>query len=794
MTQTPAPDTRIPGNLPAELPAMALLRGVLMPGALGSYQVGRAASLSALDHAVDDLILIVPQVTPSRDPGAADLLGTATLARLLKHERRNGGRFVVVQGLARVSVDAWTATHPHFQARFQLDEVAWPDTPASEALQQTFVQTLKETGEILGEAGRTRALLDQYAGDPRLVDAVAAALRLDDDTLRTLLATSDPQVRGEQTLTALEHARTVEEAKASLKDRIQTDTRGRQREAFLRQQLAAIHEELGDAPAPAAEAQAKLEGLDLPLEVRASVDKELARLARIPEASPERAVILDWVQRISDLPWNTYQADDLDFDRLEHALDDSHFGLDEVKRQVLEHLSVRKLSGSGRADVLLLVGPPGVGKTSIGQAIAEATGRELVRIALGGVRDEAELRGHRRTYVGARPGRILEGFRRAGSADPVVLLDEVDKLGTGVLGNPSAALLEILDPEQNHAFVDHYLEVPFDLSRALFIATANDLGAIPAPLRDRMEVLEIAGYTPAEKRIIARRYLLPKAATAAGMATDDLDLDDATLDAVIEGWTREAGVRQLQRTLGRLYRAAAVDKARGRLAAPLVIREPDLAGYLKARRFREASHEGPLRPGIATGLAWTPVGGDVLHVEASTLPGHGGLVLTGQLGDVMKESARAALTYVLSHADTLGFEADLSDRDVHIHVPAGGIPKDGPSAGVTMFTALASLLSGRTVRSDTAMTGEATLRGRVLPVGGIKSKVLAAHRRGYTRVILPRANGVDLDEVPQDVRDALEVVLVDTMHEVLDAALWPAGHDAAELDLPHDAAGAQQVA
>jgi len=789
MSDTPD-DLTVPADLPAELPVLALIRGVLLPGTVNTYNVGRDSSLSALD-AADGHVLVVPQHQPTRDPVPADLLPVGVIARVLKDTRRNGHRLVLVQGLARVQVSNVAGPLPHFTARHTRIDESWPDTVPAQALHDAFTEALIETGDLLGEKGRARSLIDTFGGTPRLSDAVASALELDEDVQRELLVTADPMARTERVLSRLHRARDVHEAREAIKSRLQDDNRDRQREMFLRQQLDAIRKELGEGGSDeVGRLRERLDAASLPEEPAEAVQRELDRLERLPDNSPERSGVIDWLTRVADLPWNTHSATDLDFDALEQSLDASHFGLDDVKRQVVEHLSVRKLAGTGRADVLLLVGPPGVGKTSIGQAIAEATGRKLVRVALGGVRDEAELRGHRRTYIGSRPGRILEGFRRAGTADPVVLLDEVDKLGRGVLGDPGAALLEILDPEQNHAFVDHYLEVPFDLSRALFVAPANDMSGLPGPLRDRMEVIEIAGYTPREKRTIARRHLMAKAAEAAGMQQDDLSLTDAALDALIDGWTREAGVRQLQRQLGRLYRSLAVDKARGRLDAPRTLDVGDLSDILKAPRFRAAAHDRPDRPGIATGLAWTPVGGDVLHVEASTLPGSGRLVLTGQLGDVMKESGRAALTYVLSHRETLGIQGDLSEADVHIHVPAGATPKDGPSAGVTMFTALASLLSGRAVRGDTAMTGEATLRGRVLPVGGIKSKVLAAHQHGLTRVVLPRRNEPDLDEVPEDVRSAMQFILVDHMGEALDAALEPTDAVEAGLSAPaSDAAG-----
>ena len=546
-----------------------------------------------------------------------------------------------------------------------------------------------------------------------------------------------------------------------------------EREVILRRQLKAIQDELGEGEGDeVSRIKERLDGLELPEEVKNAVDRELGRLQRMQGGSPERNTAVDWLEWIADLPWGKETSHDFDLNRVEFELDRTHHGLDDVKRQVVEHLAVRKLAGHGRADVLLLVGPPGVGKTSIAQAVADATDRKLVRIALGGVRDEAELRGHRRTYVGARPGRLIEGFRRAGTADPVVLLDEVDKLGRGWQGDPAAALLEILDPEQNHAFTDHYLEVPFDLSKSLFIATANDLSQVSGPLRDRMEIIEIDGYTPDEKVNIAKDHVLKKLAENVGLDEKDVVLDDEIIEQAIDGWTKEAGVRQLQRVLGKIFRAAAVKKAKSELQGPLAVTLEQLTGYLGKRRFFRETHEVGLRPGVATGLAWTPVGGDVLYIEATAVPGQGKLVLTGQLGDVMKESAQAALTYVRSQASALGIDDEVfKTTDFHVHIPAGATPKDGPSAGVTMFTALASLLSGRPVREDVAMTGEVTLRGRVLPVGGIKAKVLAAYAHGLRRVVLPGRNEVDLDDIPEVIRREMTFVPVTHVDEVAAAAL-----------------------
>lgn len=771
-------DVAIPDVLPKTLPVLALRRGVLLPGGVLPLTVGRRRSLAALDAVRDELLLVVPQREAADEPAPSDLLPIATLARVVStKDDARGVRQVLVQGLCRVQLTGFPATHPAIEAAFTRLEESWPEGADADAMIGAFRESVVETAEAIGQQTPARALLDAPFDPPLLVDAVAAFLQEDDGWKKEVLQTRDPVARAEEVLKALVRVREVLAARRSIHDRVRSETQQQQKEYLLRQQLKAIQEELGevDEDDDLARLRARLDEADLPDEVRTVVDRELRRMERIPAQSPERGTAVDWLEWVADFPWNTESALDVDLDALEQALDASHHGLDDVKRQVVEHLAVRKLAGRGRADVLLLVGPPGVGKTSIAQAIADATGRKLVRVALGGMRDEAELRGHRRTYIGARPGRLVEGIRKAGTVDPVVLLDEVDKVGNSQWGNPAAALLEILDPEQNHHFVDHYMEVPVDLSRALFVATANDLGSIPAPLRDRLEILEIAGYSPAEKRVIAREHLLPRLAENAGVDEAMVELTDAAIDDAIAGWTREAGVRSLQRVLGKVFRAAAVKVARGSLDEPLRVDVDDLPTYLGRRKVREQAHEVVDRPGIATGLAWTPVGGDVLYVEASTLPGNGRLHLTGQLGDVMKESARAALTYVLAHAESLGIPLDvLEDHDVHIHVPAGAVPKDGPSAGVTMFTALASLLSGRNVAPDVAMTGEASLRGRVLAVGGIPSKVLAAHRKGLTRVILPRQNEPDLEDLPDEVREAMEIVLVDHMSEVLDRALMPA--------------------
>jgi ATP-dependent Lon protease len=543
----------------------------------------------------------------------------------------------------------------------------------------------------------------------------------------------------------------------------------------LRKQMEAIQAELGEGPGSDGneeELEKKIRELGLPEETLTQVLKELARLRKLPPTSPERSVSRTWLQWIADLPWSAQTQDNLEVENARKTLDADHHGLGKVKQRVLQFLAVRKLRGDLKGPILCLAGPPGVGKTSLGQSIARAMGRKFVRVSLGGVRDEAEIRGHRRTYVGALPGRIVQALKRAGTANPVVMLDEIDKLGAGYQGDPSAALLEVLDPEQNKAFTDHYLEVPVDLSKVLFIATANTLETVPAPLRDRMEILEIPSYTLKEKRAIAEAHLVPKQLESHALSGAQVTITGEALERLISGHTREAGVRSLEKRIADVCRALAVEKVSGVLREPRVVDGPEVEKLLGPDKFVSELRETAGLPGVAAGLAWTPVGGEVLYIETLRMPGRGQLILSGQLGEVMRESARAAMSYVQANAVALGVpEKPLEGWDVHVHVPAGATPKDGPSAGVTLFTAIVSLLSGIPVRGDTAMTGEATLRGRVLPVGGIKEKVLAAHRLGLRRVILPRDVAAQLRDVPAEVRDELEIILVTRMEEVLDAAL-----------------------
>jgi ATP-dependent Lon protease len=761
--------------------ALPLRSGALFPGTTLTLSVGRPRSLALLRTLYPgDVIVTLTQRTPkTQDPTRDEVYDWGTLARVESIQKRSETDWqLTVTGLDRAKLVALQEDGPFLRATVEkLDETNGQTAEAQE-LAAALVRSLKDATEAEGGA---LAHVDVRALDPgALADMVASQSNVPTDREVALLAELDVPARIRLLTDALGELR----ARGEMKTKIDSEVRQRfgkiQREAVLREQLKAIQKELGDAEGDDEDAvsllRRRLDEAGLPEEARKVADRELGRLAQMGGQGAEVNVIRNYLELIADLPWSKRAEAKSDVGAVEAELDRDHYGLEDVKKRILEHMAVLGLSAEQRGTLLCLVGPPGVGKTSLGESIAKATGRPFVRVALGGVRDEAEIRGHRRTYVGALPGRILHALRKAKVKNPVVLLDEIDKLSQGFQGSPEAALLEVLDPEQNHTFTDHYLEIPFDLSEVLFLCTANTLETLSAPLRDRLEVVELSGYTPEEKIKIARAHLLPKRTKSHGLDGGKLDLDDAVLETVIRDYTREAGVRQLDREVTRLCRAAALDLARrkGEDGATVVIRTSDIAKHLGKPRFEREAHEGSSLPGMATGLAWTPFGGSTLFIETSRMPGKGHVEITGQLGDVMKESARAALSYVRSNAKELGLpEGTLEHEDVHIHVPAGAVPKDGPSAGVTIFTALTSLFTGRRVRQDTAMTGEATLRGRVLAVGGIKAKVLAAHRAGITRVILPAACARDLDDVPQEVRSVLEVVLVDDMRQVLDAALEP---------------------
>jgi ATP-dependent Lon protease len=736
----------------------------------------RAVELVSDAAAGERRLALVPLLNPEGEPVPDNLSHVGSIATILRLVRApDGSVHLIVGGNGRVRVAEITQTEPYYLG--QVEDV--PDVVVEsrelEALQRNLLSlfqrivshspTLPE--EVAGAAAQT-------AEPGRFADFVASALDLSHEEKLELLAMPDVAARMRRLTELATKELEVLELGSEIQSRIRAEMDKGQREYFLREQLKHIQEELGNITGEESEIgqlRRRVEEANLPEAARMEADTELDRLERVPAASPEYGIIRTYLEWLIELPWSKSTTDNLDLEAARRVLDEDHYDLDTIKERILEYLAVHKLRGEVKGPILAFSGPPGVGKTSLGQSIARALGREFVRLSLGGIRDEAEIRGHRRTYIGAMPGRIIQSLRRVGSNNPVFMLDEIDKVTAGFQGDPAAALLEVLDPAQNSAFSDHYIDVPFDLSKVLFIATANVLDTIPPPLRDRMEIIELSGYTEQEKLHIARRYLVPRQIQENGLSGKSLRIDDAALMRVISDYTREAGVRSLERQIGAIARKVAREVAEGRRKRVLV-RKKDVATYLGPVPFRREVIEEGDEAGVVTGMAWTPVGGDVLFVEATTTPGRGNLTLTGQLGDVMQESARAALTYVRSTASELGLPADFYEKtDFHVHVPAGSIPKDGPSAGVTMATALISALTGRAVDKDVAMTGEITLRGRVLPIGGVKDKVLAAHRAGVRTVIIPRENESDLRDIPDDVRDDLRFVLADHMRDITPVAM-----------------------
>jgi ATP-dependent Lon protease len=766
----------------APFPVLPLRSGVVFPGSTLAFNVGRAKSLALIrDLHVGDVIGVVSQKDSDKiDPTLDDVFRAGSFARVVEIRRQNAQAWrLALEGLGRMRLESLESVEPYWRGSGVVVEESGALEPEAtiraEALRREVIATVKDSGGALEQ-------VPEIGGEPgAFADRVAASLVVETEQAVEILAEADVPKRLERLTELLAKLRTLAELKGKIEGEVREQFGKRQREAILREQLSAIRKELGEGDADGEDdvsrLRKRLEEAELPEEARKVADRELRRLESASQG-PEAHVIRNYLELIADLPWSRRAETVDDIDRISTKLEADHYGLEDVKKRILEHMAVHKLSGNPRGTILCLVGPPGVGKTSLGQSIADATGRPFLRIALGGVRDEAEIRGHRRTYIGALPGRIVNALKKANVKNPVLLLDEVDKLFQGWAGSPEAALLEVLDPEQNKTFTDHYLELPFDLSEVLFLCTANTLETLSAPLRDRLEIVEVGGYTDAEKLHIGKRHLLPKRMKETGLPEGSLSISDSGLLTIIQDFTREAGVRQLDREITRLGRSVALEVARATdHAAPRVeIDAENVSRYLGKPRFQSELRERTSVPGVATGLAWTPVGGDILFIETSRMPGKGRLEITGKLGDVMKESARAALSYVKSHAGELEADiAQLDSTDLHIHVPAGAVPKDGPSAGVTIFTALASLLSGRSVRADTAMTGEVTLRGRVLPVGGIKAKVLAAHRAGIRRVILPEKNARDVEEVPAEARNEMEFVLAGDMREVLAAALEAPG-------------------
>tara|TARA_R110002073_G_scaffold245044_5_gene407489 strand:+ start:15705 stop:18083 length:2379 start_codon:yes stop_codon:yes gene_type:complete len=767
-------NTHGPRNAIALLP---LRQGILFPGGTTTLGIGRSQSRELLKTlSQGQRIAIGFQRDASvQDPGLADLLPVGVFAEVKTIRREKSGLSITLLATERCEFTSLAQSHPFWKAYAEPLVPTNVDTLDSQALASLLTDRVRSVQPQAGK--KLEHILRNSHGISKsgaIADMVASGLGLDSSDEASVMLELDVEKRLRLVLTLLSQVETLAEVKSKLSDEVQKQIGQNQREAILREQMRAIQKELAssDAENDDDSLEERLKLAELPPEVRKVVDRELKQLAA--GSSPEQQSTRKYLELIADLPWSERIELGQDIEAVAAKLDDDHFGLDDVKERILEHLAVEQRIGVHRGAILTLVGPPGVGKTSLGQSIAEATGRPFVRVALGGVRDEAEIRGHRRTYVGSLPGRIISALRDVKVKNPLILLDEIDKLGQGWMGSPEAALLELLDPEQNKHFTDHYLELPFDLSEALFLCTANTLQTLSAPLRDRLEIVELKGYTPQEKLEIARNHLLPSKLEEHGLDTSAVEIADDTVHAIIDGYTREAGVRQLSRELTRVCRGVVLHLARETEAVvqPIAIRPETLPDYLGKIRFVPDLSERANIPGVATGLAWTPVGGDVLFVETSRMPGKGRIEITGQLGDVMKESARTALSYLRSNASEIGIEQSLlDDQDIHIHVPAGGIPKDGPSAGITMLTALASLFTNRMVRPDTAMTGEITLRGRVLPVGGITSKLLAAHQRGIRRIILSSRNRRDIDEIPQDVLADLSLFFVDDVKEVLEAAL-----------------------
>jgi ATP-dependent Lon protease len=763
------------------LPVLPIKNSVLFPGLLMPLTAGRPSSIAAIDAALakeDKELLIITQRDASiESPGANDLYSIGTKAVVKRMMRRQDGAVnLIVQGVERMVLIKVEQTEPYLRGRGKLAGIPEEANTEIEAMRRAILE-LATRAIQLAQPNAPVEVNQMLAGNEeplQLTYLIGSVLGLPAEKEQALLEAPTRLDALRLLHSYLLHELQVLELRNQINNQAQNEMERQQREYLLRQQMRAIQEELGENNPEQADAEMlrkQLEEAQLTDEVRKEAERELSRMEKLPQASPDYHVIRTYLELVLELPWAKSTEDNLDLPHARQVLDEDHFDLKEVKERILEHLGVLKLNPTANAPILCFVGPPGVGKTSLGQSIARSLGRKFERIALGGLHDEAELRGHRRTYIGAMPGRIVQAIRRAQSNNPVLMLDEVDKLGRDFRGDPAAALLEILDPAQNHTFRDNYLDLPFNLSKVFFITTANTLDTIPQPLLDRMELLRLSGYSSEEKVEIARRYLIPRQLKESGLSEQQFTLTDEALAHVISRYTREAGVRQLERAIGRLTRRVALRFAEGD-ATPVTVKIEDVVEMLGPERFSYELARKQLPAGVATGLAWTETGGDVLYIEATLLPAGRGLTLTGHLGEVMQESAKAAQSFIWAHAEQLGIDPNLVRRSgVHIHVPAGAIPKDGPSAGITMATALASVYTNTPVRSDTAMTGEITLTGLVLPIGGVKEKVLAARRAGLRRAILPKENQKDLRELPENVRAEMEFVFAERIEEVLAAAI-----------------------
>jgi len=767
-------------DIPSELAILPLRGVVVYPLTALPLTVGRPRSIRLIDDAVlgRRIIGLVAAKDPEKeDPGPDDvyMVGTAALVHRLR-KAPEGTVILLVQGLERIRIRRFTQLEPYLKAEVEVAPDVVEDSVEMEALMRNIVELFRRLVALVPHIPDELVMLALNVDDPRqLVYAIATYMRMDLADAQQILEIDEVKEKLRKLTFTLNRELEVLELGKKIQTEAQSEMQKVQREYFLREQLKAIKKELGEEDEQALEIEElrqKIEAAGMPEEARKEAERELDRLSKLPTAAAEYSVIRTYLDWLVNLPWNKTTEDNLDIARARQVLDEDHYDLEDIKERILEYLAVRKLRLERKEEgeeepedyirqeregvILCFIGPPGTGKTSLGRSIARALGRKFVRQSLGGVRDEAEIRGHRRTYIGALPGRIIQALRRVGTKNPVFMLDEIDKVGQDWRGDPSSALLEVLDPEQNRDFRDHYLDVPFDLSQVMFICTGNVLDTIPPALRDRMEILRLSGYTEEEKIKIAQQYLIPRQIRENSLRPEEIEFTEEAIRKVIRDYTREAGVRNLERELGSICRKVATKVAEGQEGVKTLITEENVAEFLgKPKYFFEAAERTEI-PGVATGVAWTPTGGDIIFVEATKMPGKKGFTLTGQLGDVMKESAQAALSYVRSKAKELGIDENFFEKnDIHLHVPAGSIPKDGPSAGVTMATALASLLLNRPVRSDVGMTGEITLRGQVLPVGGIKEKVLAAHRVGLKTVILPKRNEPDLEDVPGQKRDEL---------------------------------------
>ena len=769
-------------EMPEHLPLLPVRDTVVFPHMILPLFVGRPGSLAAVKQAMEEnrLIFLAAQKTLGEEqPGQDDIFRVGTAAMIMRMVKLNDGRVkILVQGLAKGRIDAYRREAPFFEVDVTpITEPEFVELPVEvEALMRTVQNQLSQLQAISNVLAPEVMVVVENIEDPGgLADLVVGNLNLKIHQAQQLLEIFDPVERLQQVNDLLNKELELASVQSRIQSQAKEEMGKTQREYFLREQLRAIQEELGDTDAKSAdlaELKEKIEDSSLPEEALKEADKQLRRLEGMPAETAEYSMLRTYLEWLAELPWQKTTRDNLDLHKARRILDEDHYSLEKVKERILEFLAVRKLKKKLKGPVLCFVGPPGVGKTSLGKSIARALGRKFVRVSLGGLRDEAEIRGHRRTYVGALPGRIIQGMKQAGTSNPVFMLDELDKVGgADFRGDPSAALLELLDPEQNHAFSDHYINLPFDLSNVMFIATANIMDTIPSALKDRLEVLRLAGYSGEEKLAIAERFLIPRQLDDNGLKKKDVRFSRPALQRIIREYTAEAGLRNLEREIGSICRKVARRIAEGRKGAVSITRG-NIERYLGPPRYLSEDKLGENEVGVATGLAWTERGGEILHVEVTTMQGSAKLNMTGQLGEVMKESAQAALSYARSHATELGIDPGFTERlDIHIHVPAGAIPKDGPSAGVTMATALVSALSGRRVDREVAMTGEITLRGKVLPVGGIKEKVLAAVRAGITTVVIPRQNEKDLVEIPSGLRSRVTFLAAENMAQVLDRAL-----------------------